>query len=133
MRYFFILLTSAFPIFSYCEDLLQESLANCEKNQLAMNVCANYNFEKADKKLNNTYKKLYVRLTDSRNQSRLKIAQLQWIKFRDSNCGYVARGSREEGGSMFPMEYNICREKTTKERTTELEKFYKCTADDCPH
>ena len=132
MRYILLVFITIFSTFAYCDELLEESLANCDKSQLAMNICAFHFLEEADRALNSGYKKLFNSLTNKNNKARLRLAQHQWVKFRDANCSYEARGSTEGGGSMSPMAYDKCRERVTRERTIQIEKFNECTADDCP-
>lgn len=71
-----------------------------------------YEFQKEDRKLNITYKKI-MRKLDSTRQDRLKNAQRVWIAFRDMDCKWAFKGS--------PL---ICITNRTKSRTRELEDTY---------
>jgi uncharacterized protein YecT (DUF1311 family) len=131
MRLFFLLLLIAPTALAYDKEMLDESLPNCHKNQLTENVCAWHQAQLADKALNSEYQKIYNRLNVKNNKTRLQSAQRAWIKFRDENCSYEARGSREEGGSQYPMVYNLCIARMTKNRTLEIDESSNC-GNGCP-
>ncbi len=101
------------------QGLLQESLKDCDKNQLAMNVCANYRFEQADKALNQQYKQNLSALKEAAAQTRLREAQRAWVIFRDKDC-LADTGPREESGSIWPLLHFSCMEKHTTRRTDDL-------------
>lgn len=84
--------------------------------QLAMNVCADAQYKKADAELNRAYQQL-VRASGG-SDAKLKSAQLAWLKFRDAECDYEA--SMYEGGSIMPMIYSFCLRDVTAARTKQL-------------
>jgi uncharacterized protein YecT (DUF1311 family) len=118
--------------FAWGDDDTQEALADCHKNQYTQNVCAHYHADIADKSLNEVYQRQLKRLTEKSNKARLVTAQRAWIRFRDANCLYEARGSREEGGSMFTQVFDMCRERMTLLRENEIEGYLACTQNGCP-
>ncbi|MCT7573563.1 lysozyme inhibitor LprI family protein [Aliarcobacter butzleri] len=59
----------------------------------SLKECANIDYEKADKKLNETYKKVMSTLDDE-GKELLKISQRAWIVFRDSNARFQSDSMR---------------------------------------
>jgi len=88
-----------------------------------MNTCAIRDFNTADAELKRVYKKLVVSLKPVSKKS-LREEQRAWLKMRDPKCKMEAN-SEAEGGSMWPMVYNSCREKLTKARVLQLRKWKK--------
>ena len=82
-----------------------------------MTQCAGKAYKAADAVLNQVYQKLLAVLDDE-EKAQLKEAQEAWLKYRDSNCEFVA--DQYKGGTMRPMVYAFCLEDVTKKRTTEL-------------
>lgn len=87
------------------------------QTQYEMNQCARKAFEAADAALNQVYQRLLAMLDDN-EKAQLKEAEAAWLKYRDSNCGFVA--DQYKGGSMQPMIYGYCLADVTKRRTSEL-------------
>ena len=83
-----------------------------------MNRCAAENYERADAELNRVYKQEIAEL-DAHSQQLLKTAQRDWIAFRDDECKY--QNVQNEGGSIYPLEYNGCLTALTKARTKQLQ------------
>ncbi|RBA24648.1 lysozyme inhibitor LprI family protein [Herminiimonas fonticola] len=111
------------------QGLLQESLKDCDKNQLTMNVCASYRFDLADKVLNEQYKQNLAALKEGPAQTRLREAQRAWITFRDKDC-LADTGPREESGSIWPLLHFSCLEKHTVRRAEDL-KVQACGMQGC--
>ena len=111
------------------QGLLQESLKDCDKNQLAMNVCAGYRFDLADKALNQQYQQNLTALKDAAAQNRLREAQRAWVSYRDKDC-LADTGPREESGSIWPFLHNSCMENLTVRRTEDL-KVQACGMQGC--
>ena len=82
------------------------------ETQMEMNECAGIAYDKADRRLNQVYKRL-------ERTSELVAAQRAWITFRDAECKYKA--SAYEGGSMQPMVYAGCLQSLTEDRIKQLE------------
>ena len=101
-------------------QLAQKLDCNNAQTQLEINRCAQLSYQNADKKLNQVYQQLLPKLQRSRKQ-KLIAAQLAWIKFRDASCEFER--SQYEGGSIAPTIYFGCLEKTTIQRTQELQEY----------
>jgi uncharacterized protein YecT (DUF1311 family) len=99
--------------------------------QLAMNMCAQIDFERADAQLNRVYRE---EIAGARHQDReidrsfdqrptaeavLREAQRAWVTFRDAQCTYEGYGEAR-GGSLEPMVYSDCRARLTRERIAQL-------------
>ena len=91
----------------------------CEdaNTQADMNICWGNEYKKADAALNKTYQELTAMLEDE-EKTQLKTAETAWIKYRDTNCEFVA--DQYKGGSIRPMIAAICLAEVTSNRTTEL-------------
>ena len=74
-----------------------------------------------DKELNYVYKKIYSKLT-SEQQKKLKKSELAWIKTRDKKAKKSA--SEFDGGTMYPLVYNVTLTTLTKKRIKWLIKNY---------
>lgn len=111
------------------QDVLQESLQDCDKNQLAMNVCASHRYGLADKALNQQYKQTLQGRPDAAEQKRVREAQRAWITFRDKDC-LADTGPRAESGSIWPLLHFSCLEKHTTRRTEDL-KAQACGMQGC--
>lgn len=82
-----------------------------------MNVCWANEYKTADDRLNKAYRDFVAKL-DPADKGQLKIAQTAWLKYRDTNCQFVA--DEYKGGSMRPMIEAICLTDVTDARTKEL-------------
>jgi uncharacterized protein YecT (DUF1311 family) len=91
----------------------------CEdaQTQADMNICWGNEYKKADAKLNQTYQQLAAMLDDD-EKAQLKNAENAWLKYRDTNCEFVA--DQYKGGSIRPMIAAICLADVTSNRATEL-------------
>ena len=87
------------------------------QTQTEMTQCAAEAYKAADKVLNQVYQQLVAKLDDE-EKAQLKEAQTAWLKYRDTNCDFVA--DQYKGGTMRPMIYAGCLEDVTKRRTSEL-------------
>jgi len=85
--------------------------------QADMNICWGNEYKKADARLNQTYQQLATMLDDD-EKAQLKTAENAWLKYRDTNCEFVA--DQYKGGSIRPMIAAICLADVTNNRTTEL-------------
>jgi uncharacterized protein YecT (DUF1311 family) len=91
----------------------------CEdaQTQADMNICWGNEYKKADAKLNQTYQQLAAML-DADEKTQLKNAENAWLKYRDTNCEFVA--DQYKGGSIRPMIAAICLADVTNNRAAEL-------------
>ncbi len=87
------------------------------QTQFEMTQCAGKEYKAADAVLNKVYQQFVAKLDDE-EKAQLKEAQTAWLKYRDTNCDFVA--DQFKGGSMRPMVYAYCLADVTKNRTTEL-------------
>ena len=69
------------------------------QTQTEMTQCAADAYKAADKVLNQVYQQLVAKLDDE-EKAQLKEAQTAWLKYRDTNCDFVA--DQYKGGTMRP-------------------------------
>ena len=96
--------------------------ANCRSdgNQQDMNECAMRDFRAADAILNITYGEVMQSLPQQQRTA-LRTEQRAWLKARDPACKRAARAN--EGGSIWPLVFYSCLERSTRERTGEIERW----------
>jgi uncharacterized protein YecT (DUF1311 family) len=106
-------------LFSVASALGQGKKPPCSDldTQAEMNICAGKEYKAADAALNRVYQQLVAKL-EPEETSQLKQAQTAWIKYRDTNCEFVA--DMYKGGSIRPMIYGLCLADVTRNRTSEL-------------
>ena len=106
---------------------------DCNKamDQNTMNMCADKDYQAADRKLNDIYRKVTTALDDAKLQAKLKTAQRAWIQYRDTECTFEV--AENEGGSIYPLVYSGCLTRLTNARTKELQTYFTCwkNADKC--
>jgi len=119
----------AFASLAQAQD---EPEVDCEKamTQSDLNICANKDYEAADKDLNAVYKTTMTAVQETDKElgeidpnyvgavEALKKAQRAWIGYRDGQCDLA--GFEARGGSMEPMLVSGCLADLTKKRTAEL-------------
>jgi uncharacterized protein YecT (DUF1311 family) len=113
----------------------QDRPIDCDKDQtqLAMNICADRDFQAADAKLNKQWKIALARMKDldvSYDRDRregdtsagyaptLLESQRAWLKYREAQC--AVEGQYMRGGSGEPMMYSTCMASLTRNRTAFL-------------
>jgi uncharacterized protein YecT (DUF1311 family) len=118
MKLFISLLIALFGM-SVSVSAQKQKPKPCEdaQTQADMNICWGNEYKKADAKLNQTYQQLAAMLDDDEN-TQLKNAENAWLKYRDTNCEFVA--DQYKGGSIRPMIDAICLADVTNNRTVEL-------------
>jgi len=96
---------------------------DCNKanTQFELNQCAQANFESADRKMNEMLRADMEAKDDSGAKDHLRESQRAWTERRDRECNEQV-GPREQGGSIWPMDYASCLEQKTAERIKELQK-----------
>jgi len=87
------------------------------QTQAEMTQCAEREYKAADVALNQVYRQL-VAMLDDEEKAQLKEAQTAWLKYRDTNCEFVA--DQYKGGTMRPMIFGYCLAEVTSNRTAEL-------------
>ena len=100
---------------------------NNAMDQNTMNICADRDYQTADRKLNNVYGKVMTALSDAGYKAKLKTAQRAWIQYRDTECTFET--AENEGGSIRPMVYSGCLTKLTNVRTKDLQSYLACFKD----
>ena len=95
---------------------------NENMNQMELNFCSMDEYKKADRELNQVYT-AYMSKLDAARKQQVKAVQQNWIKYKESDCTYVA--SAYEGGSIQPLIENSCLTEKTKLRTKELKEYLK--------
>jgi uncharacterized protein YecT (DUF1311 family) len=100
----------------------------CEQagSQYEATQCAGREYKQADAELNKVYQQV-LKQEDKDGQARLKTAQLNWLKFRDTECEYEA--GDYIGGTMRPMVAAFCLAAVTNERTKQLKEILQAKAD----
>lgn len=106
-------------------DRVSESLKQCDYSQPDMNMCAEYEYVKADLDLNRVYRDLAGR-REERDPGKLRKAQRAWIQWRDANCEYES--SDIEGGSLQPLVTLNCKRRVTRERIEWILNMLSCTS-----
>jgi uncharacterized protein YecT (DUF1311 family) len=99
-------------------------------DQNTMNMCADKDYQAADKRLNDVYAKLMSALDDA-NKAKLKVAEKAWIQYRDAECTFET--AENEGGSIHPLVYAGCLTRLTDAHAKELQTYLTCwkNADKC--
>jgi uncharacterized protein YecT (DUF1311 family) len=101
----------------------QETLCREEHgNNIGIKACIWLEYDKADRKLNDVYKRLTAKISPE-ERSLLTEAQLGWIKLRDNTCEFEVYRSR--GGTGFSGFLNACKTRITNQRRAELERYLK--------
>jgi uncharacterized protein YecT (DUF1311 family) len=105
---------------------------DCAKavTQMDMNICANSDYQAADRELNAQYRKTRAAMVsfDADLEDNLKgaekalvKAQRAWVDYRDGEC--EAEGFAARGGSMEPMLVSNCLATLSRQRTKELRRM----------
>ncbi|WP_244883774.1 lysozyme inhibitor LprI family protein [Variovorax paradoxus] len=89
-------------------------------NQQQMTACAVRDFRAADAALNIHYGEVMKTLSPQMRVA-LRTEQRTWLKGRDPSCKRASKAN--EGGSIWPLVFNSCLEKSTRQRTAELDRW----------
>jgi uncharacterized protein YecT (DUF1311 family) len=86
------------------------------KTQVAMNTCASDEAAGADAQLNDVYRTLLQKTTDTTAATKIKVSERAWIAYRDAyiDAMYPAENKQAEYGSVYPMEIALLRAKLTR-------------------
>ena len=96
------------------------AICDGDLTQTELNICSAKEYKDADKVLNQTYNS-YLSKLNAKEKKQFKAVQLNWIKYKESDCKYLASGY--EGGSIQPLVINSCLTDKTKIRTEELKMY----------
>ncbi|KJW03429.1 hypothetical protein REIP_1462 [Rickettsia endosymbiont of Ixodes pacificus] len=84
-----------------------------------MHYCADEEYKKVDKELNQIYQEILKHISDKQEQvNLLKKSQNLWIKYREAECKFQSFGVY--GGSVYPMILLMCFTKKTKSVSKNL-------------
>ncbi|ODT47495.1 lysozyme inhibitor LprI family protein [Devosia sp. 63-57] len=96
---------------------LEDILADCETTQMAMNLCAFYDFVEADMNLEKIVQDNAEGMSKTETKAYLdEIAA--WRSEAEGECN-AAADEEAEGGSMRPMVYSYCMQEKLDQRATE--------------
>ncbi|MBF0267817.1 MAG: DUF1311 domain-containing protein [Alphaproteobacteria bacterium] len=110
-------------------DFAAKSKEKCsDGSQMQMNDCLRQEYERSDKKLNASYRRLLQLLEDP---SALKKAQIAWLSFRDATCAYENSGIGKDG-SLYPYGWNACMIDVTNKRIRDLDMYQDWDCNGCP-
>ena len=91
-----------------------------EESQADMNMAAGYFFKVWDCEMNNLWDR-FVEQADAETKERVEADQKNWNDMKEE-AALEALGSREEGGSIYPVLYNDFMENSTKTRCYAIAK-----------
>lgn len=92
---------------------------NCKNpdTQIAMNVCASRDYDREDKRLNDSYRDLVAKLEPAKRE-KLREVQRVWLSYRDLNCDF--QSVDYQGGTIHSLVQSTCLAEMTKQRTKDL-------------
>ena len=100
--------------------LVFASYSALAQSQMAMNMAADSDYQKADKELNSVYQKILKEYAAKPQFiKKLKVAQRLWVQLRDAELA-AKYPERANYGSAAPMCESIYLESLTRERTKFL-------------
>ncbi|MEO8002839.1 MAG: lysozyme inhibitor LprI family protein [Arenimonas sp.] len=99
-----------------------------EGGQQQMNSCLAAEYSKVDVQLNELYKKITDDLEDP---SKLRKAQVAWLRFRDRDCEYANSGLGKEG-SLYSFAQSACFIDHTEKRIRDLQQYLNWNCNGCP-
>lgn len=91
----------------------------------AMQSCQSREYDRLDRTLNKTYKKVMAQLRTRDLRTRLVQSQRVWIWRRDEDCKAKIKSSAVYGGSAAELMYQDCRIKLVRDRIEWLTKVPK--------
>jgi uncharacterized protein YecT (DUF1311 family) len=96
------------------------------KTQAAMNTCASDEATRADAQLNDVYRTLLQKTTDTTTATKIKVSERAWIAYRDAyvDAMYPAENKQAEYGSTYPMEIALLRAKLTQIQIAALKDLW---------
>jgi uncharacterized protein YecT (DUF1311 family) len=128
-----IITTLFFSLFIFCANAEEPNSKVCEldaSNQPELNICANRRLNHADSEMNQLYTE-QMHYLSTKSKKRLRDSQRAWVIYRDKACQYSSR-PRQESGSIWPMENDLCLEELTLQRSKVLRNYIECRANGCP-
>lgn len=90
--------------------------------QADLDDCFSKLAKKADANLKTVYSH-YLHILSGKDRANLQKAQDAWLRYREAECRVSAGGS--QGGSEYPMNFDICAKELTLARIREIKSDYK--------
>ncbi|MDX3927465.1 MAG: lysozyme inhibitor LprI family protein [Shinella sp.] len=98
------------------------------QSQYEMTECSINDLKPVDDELNKLYKEMETRLKDDDDTKKALVdAQKKWVAFRDAEC--TLSTIRTAGGSINPMNFNICLQGLTADRVKNFQAYLSCSKD----
>ncbi len=120
-----VLAASAAPLAgAYADDACYDKA----QSQYEMTECSINDLKPVDDELNKLYKEMETRLKDDDDTKKALVdAQKKWVAFRDAEC--TLSTIRTAGGSINPMNFNICLQGLTADRVKNFQAYLSCSKD----
>jgi len=112
------------------EHIREAATHGCDSDMSSMNLCAEYQFVVADRRMNEVYKSVISRHRDSKSIPALIQSQKAWLSYRNAACAFESSGVM--GGSLHAFSSLRCSMAKTELRATELEAYDSCSQPGCP-
>ncbi|MGL5813247.1 MAG: lysozyme inhibitor LprI family protein [Aeromonas sp.] len=114
----------------FASSIAMFDVRQCDKFDLiARFKCVDSLYKESDAELNKVYKDIFSYLQNDYEgvgeprTKYLKLAQRDWIKFRDSSCNFENPQGMGSGGEGFGVEYLTCQLEKIIDRIDYLNKF----------
>lgn len=107
-------------LFSLCTYVVAAERINCREPQSTpeINYCSQMAFEKADKTLNEQYRKTMSGLSGAK-KAQLRKEQRAWLHQLVPTCMEATKSEKE--GTIWPSEFSACLKDKTEERTRKIQ------------
>jgi uncharacterized protein YecT (DUF1311 family) len=112
------------------ERVREAASTGCDSDMSSMNLCAEYQFVVADRRMNEVYRGAISSHSESKAVPALIRSQRAWLSYRDTVCKFESSGV--EGGSLHAFSSLRCLKTKTELRTTELQEYGSCNQPGCP-
>ena len=101
------------------------------RTQAELNDCAANAAKAAVASLEQFYV-VYIKRLSPEQAQLFQVANADWLRYRDSYCKFES--SAVQGGSVYPMIFDLCIESQSYKRLQDLRKLSRCTEGDlsCP-
>lgn len=120
-------------VFLFLAPLASAAEIDCNNisTQAELNRCTAISYLHSDTLLNEVYRQEMSQLSPEKQQ-KFKLAQRDWIAFRDTDCAFQSSGY--EGGSAQAMYHSQCLKSKTDRRIEEIKNLIDCKEGDlaCP-
>ncbi|MGK6311369.1 lysozyme inhibitor LprI family protein [Neorhizobium sp. DT-125] len=125
---FFTVILGAAAMIPMTDVHADDACYNKAQSQSAMTECSVNDLKPVDDELNKLYKEMETRLKgDDDTKKALIDAQKKWVAFRDAEC--TLSTIRTAGGSINPMNFNICATDLTSKRIDDFKSYLNCSKE----